>query len=138
MYKKHSQQITKCPICTSPEVIKKGIRKTKLGSRQLYYCKNCKKGFADSKLQHKTYGPKVIVGAISYYNLGSTLEEAAKLTNKRFKVKISKSSVSQCLKEFKSICTYYKFREKVSKDYGKEIIVSKNFKISNGFCLQTR
>jgi len=116
-----------CPKCESKSVIKKGKRKTRLGSRQLYYCKDCKKGFSDSKLIHKTYGPKVIVSALSYYNLGNTLEESAKLTNKRFKVKISKSSVSQWLKEFKSICTYYKLRKKMLDDYGKEIIASKTF-----------
>ncbi|MBM3702450.1 MAG: IS1 family transposase [Actinobacteria bacterium] len=119
--------MTKCTRCKNTEIIKKGKRKTKLGSRQLYYCKSCRKGFADSKLQYKTYGPKVIVSALIYYNLGSTLEESAKLTNKRFKVKISKSSVSQWLKEFSSICTYCKLREKVSKNYGKKILVSKTF-----------
>ena len=127
MYKRYPQKITKCPSCRSPDIIKKGKRKTKLGSRQLYYCKKCEKGFADSKLQYKTYGPKVIVSALSYYNLGSTLEESAKLTNKRFKVKISKSSVSQWLKEFSDICTYHKLRKKVLKTYDKEILVSKTF-----------
>ncbi|MCL6087531.1 MAG: hypothetical protein M1475_03895 [Actinobacteria bacterium] len=117
----------KCPNCRSFEIIKKGKRKTKLGFRQLYYCKNCRKGFAESKLLYKTYGPKVVVNAINYYNLGNTLEESAKLTNKRFKVKISKSSVSQWLKEFKSICTYYKFRKKIIKGVNREILFSKTF-----------
>lgn len=121
----------KCPKCENKTIIKKGKRKTKFGSRQLYYCKGCKSGFSDSRLQYKTYGPKVIVSALSYYNLGSTLEESARLTNKRFKVKISKSSVSQWLKEFKSVCTYNKLRKNVSKSYGREILVSKNF-IHNG------
>lgn len=103
----------KCPKCKSQEITKKGKRKTKFGFRQLYLCKKCRKIFVDSKLLHKTYGPKVIVNAITYYNLGNTLEESAKLTNKRFKVKISKSSVSQWLKEYKDICTYHKFREKI-------------------------
>ncbi|PIZ57486.1 hypothetical protein COY23_01320, partial [bacterium (Candidatus Torokbacteria) CG_4_10_14_0_2_um_filter_35_8] len=118
----------KCLNCGSSDIIKKGKRKTKFGFRQFYYCKNCKKGFIDSKLLHKTYGPKVIVSAVSYYNLGNTLERSAKLTNRRFKVKISKSSVSQWLKEFRDICTYYKARPRVLKNYGKEILVSKTFK----------
>ena len=91
----------KCPKCKSPEIIKKGKRKTRFGFRQLFLCKKCKKIFVDSKLLYKTYGPKIIVNAINYYNLGNTLEESAKLTNKKFKVKISKSSVSQWLKEFR-------------------------------------
>ena len=77
----------KCPNCGSSNIIKKGRRKTKLGFRQFFYCKDCGKGFVDSKLLHKTYGPKVIVSAVSCYNLGNTLEESAKLTNRRFKVK---------------------------------------------------
>lgn len=118
----------KCPNCRSSNTIKKGKRKTKFGFRQFFYCKDCGKGFVDSKLLHKTYGPKVINSAIAYYNLSNTLEESAKLTNRRFKVKISKSSVSQWLKELKNICTYYKIRPEVLKNYGKDILVSKTFK----------
>jgi transposase-like protein len=117
----------KCPNCKSPSIIRKGRRKTKFAFRQLYHCKECRREFADSKLLHKTYGPKVISSAISYYNLGNTLEESAKLTNRRFKVKVSKSSVSQWLKEFRDICTYHKLRTDVIKNYQKEILVSKTF-----------
>lgn len=118
----------KCQNCGGPNIIKKGKRKTKFGSRQFYYCQDCEKGFIDSKLPHKTYGPKVIVSAVSCYNLGDTLEASAKLTNSRFKVKVSKSSVSQWLKEQKNICTYYKIRSTISKKYGKNILVSKTFR----------
>jgi len=118
----------RCSYCKGLNIIKKGKRKTKFGFRQFYYCKDCEKGFISSKLPHKTYGPKVITNAISYYNIGNTLEESAKLTNRRFKVKISKSSVSQWLKELKNICTYYKIRPEALKNYGKDILVSKTFK----------
>ena len=118
----------KCSNCGRLNIIKKGKRKTKFGFRQFFYCKDCEKGFVGSKLLYKTYGPKVITSAISYYNLGNTLEESAKLTNRRFKVKVSKSSVSQWLKEFKSICTYCKIRPTALKNYGKEILISKTFK----------
>ncbi len=118
----------KCPNCGGLNTIKKGRRKTKFGFRQFYFCKDCEKGFIGSKLPHKTYGPKVIISAVTCYNLGNTLEESAKLTNRRFKVKISKSSVSQWLKELKNICTYYKIRPEIVKNYRKEILVSKTFK----------
>lgn len=117
----------RCPNCGSVNIIRKGRRKTKFGYRQLYYCRDCRKGFGDSKLLYKTYGPKVISSAITYYNLGNTLEESAKLTNRRFKVKISKSSVSQWLREFRNICTYHQLRPAVVKNYNEEILVSKTF-----------
>jgi transposase-like protein len=118
----------KCLNCGGLDVIKKGRRKTKFGFRQFYYCKDCEKGFVGSKLPHKTYGPKVIASAINCYNLGNTLETSAKITNRKYKVKVSKSSVSQWLKELKSICTYNKIRPEIAKNYGKEILVSKTFK----------
>ncbi len=118
----------RCPNCGNQNVVKKGRRKTKFGFRQFYYCKDCEKGFVGSKLPHKTYGPKIIISAVSYYNLGNTLETSAKLTNRRFKVKVSKSSVSQWLKELKYICTYNKIRPEVAKNYDQAILISKTFK----------
>jgi len=117
----------RCPYCRSANIIRKGRRQTKLGFRKLFYCRDCRKGFSDSRLLHKTYGPKVISSAITYYNLGDTLEESVKHTNKKFKVKVSKSSVSQWLKEFKNICTYHKIRPEAIKSYQKMILVSKTF-----------
>lgn len=117
----------RCPVCNKKNFIKKGKVKTKFGARQSYCCKDCSKRFAKRHLSYKTYGPKVITNALSYYNLGYTLEESARLVNKRFKLRICKSSVHQWLKEFKDICTYYKVRPKALKNYRKEILVSKTF-----------
>jgi len=117
----------KCPNCKSPRIIRKGRRKVRFGFRQLYHCKDCRREFADSRLLYKTYGPKVISSAISCYNLGNTLEESARLTNRRYKVKVSKSSASQWLKEFGGICTYRKLRTGVVRDYQKDILVNKTF-----------
>jgi len=110
----------KCPKCKSPRIIRKGRRKTRFGFRQLFYCRDCRREFTDSKLLYKTYGPKVISSAICHYNLGNTLEESVKLTNKRYKVKLSTSSVSHWLAEFGDICTYGKLRPAVVKGYQKE------------------
>ncbi len=116
-----------CPKCGKGNVIKKGRRKTKFGFRQFYYCKDCESGFTDSKLPNKTYGPGVIVNAINFYNLGNTLEESAKHINRRFKVKVSKSSVHSWLNEFMDICTYHIIRDEVLTTYSKDVLVSKTY-----------
>ena len=121
----------RCLNCKSLNIVKKGKRKTKFGYRQLYYCKDCRLRFADSKLSHKSYGPKVITGAISFYNLGHSLEEAARLINKRYKVKVGKSSVDRWIKENKRVCTFHKLRARVVKDCGQNIIYSKTFEHKN-------
>lgn len=117
----------RCPGCYGNNIIKKGQVKTKLDTKQIYLCKECGKRFHDRKMPNKTYGPRIIINAISCYNLGYTLDESSKLINRRFKVKVSKSSVHEWIREFKSICTYHKIRGNVLKDYGTEILVSKNF-----------
>ena len=117
----------RCAFCKSKNVVRKGKQKTKFEYVQLFYCKDCGRKFTGRKLKNKTYGPKIILNAISYYNLGNTLQESAKLVNRRFKVRVSKSSVHTRIKEFKNICTYHKIRDKILKEYGKDIIVSKDF-----------
>ncbi len=107
----------KCRVCGEGKVIRKGKRRTKYGCRQLYYCKACGKGFVDCRMRNKTYGPNVIANAISYYNLGNSLEQSAKLVNKRFKVITAKTSVHRWIEEFRSICTYSKLRNRVLMDY---------------------
>jgi transposase-like protein len=75
-----------CPQCNGKNIIRYG----RYGDRQVYYCKDCKKKFIEKGLKNKD--PKVIINAITYYNLGNTLEESAKLVNRRFKVKTSNCS----------------------------------------------
>jgi len=74
----------KCPHCNGKNVIKKGKRKTKLGLAQVYYCKTCRTRFVRRRMKGKTYTAKVVIAAISYYNLGYTLEEASRLVNRRY------------------------------------------------------
>ena len=105
-----------CPKCKKKEIIRYGRKKGK----QLYFCKDCKKKFVVNRLKNKTYSPKIVINAISYYNLGYTLDETVKLINRRFKVKISIGSVHYWIKEFKNICSYWKFRPYVIKKYNKE------------------
>lgn len=113
-----------CPFCNNKSAIRFGRYKWK----QLYYCRDCRKKFMDVGLKDKSYKPAVITNAITYYNLGNTLEESTKLVNKRFKVKASKSIVHSWVKEFSDICLYQKIRPAVVKNFREEIIFSHNFR----------
>ena len=81
-------------------------------------------------MKSKIYNPKVITSAITYYNLGNTLKQTANLVNRRFKVKVSKSSVYSWVKEFSGICTYGKLRPRVIKKYKNKIIYAFSFQHS--------
>ncbi len=90
-----------CPKCGGNNVILKGKEETKFGFVQLFYCKDCKRKFAERGMNNKTYLPGVILNSINYYNLGNTLKDSSKLVNKKFNVKVSKSSIHLWLNEFK-------------------------------------
>lgn len=119
--------VPECKYCKSKNIIRKGTVTTKFGKKQVYLCRNCGKKFVESKLAYKTYSPAVIIDTISNYNLGNTFEKTVRLTNKRYKVVTTKSSVHRWLNEFKDICTYSRIRESVIEKYGKDIIVNKAF-----------
>lgn len=117
----------KCPHCSDGNIVKYGHS----NSKQIFYCKNCRKRFTNKALKNKTYNSKVITCSITWYNLGNTLEQSAKYVNRRFKVKVSKSSVHNWIKEFSDICSYDKLRSQVIKKYtNKNIIFSFSFKHS--------
>jgi transposase-like protein len=124
---KVSRKDIECPHCNGKNIIKYG----QTSRVQAYYCKDCRKKFTEKGLKNKMYTPQVITNAITYYNLGNTLEESAKIVNKRFKVKVSKSTVHSWIKEFSDICSYSKQRSQVIKRYtGDNIIHAFSFQHS--------
>lgn len=116
-----------CKFCKSKNVVKRGIQQTKSGCEQLFYCKDCGRKFSLRGMRNKVYGPKIITCAISAYNLGNSLEEAAKCANRRFKAGVTKSSVHRWIEEFRDICTYHKLRQSIVDNMVENPVVSKSF-----------
>jgi len=123
--------ILSCPACSSSYVIKKGKRKTKQGTEQRYLCKTCHKTFVHRGFKNKTYPAEVILEAVNLYHRGYTLKETKNTINKKFKSHTTQSSVQRWIQEYKDLCTYHTLRIIQMKQYGKDIIVSKDF-IYNG------
>ena len=118
-----------CPICRSKNLIKKGKRKTKYQLKQVYFCEKCKKRFVKKRLEYKTYPPEVVINAISYYNLGYTLEETSSLVNRRFKIKTTISSIQRWLAEFSDLCSFSKIRNAIFPVFKKgEVVFTNCFK----------
>jgi len=126
MKKNSSIRVVRCPDCNGKNIVRYGW----YGSEQIFYCNNCRRKFKNRGLKNKTYSPMVITSNITCYNLGNTLEESAKSVNKRFKIKVSKSSVHSWVKEFSDICTYWKLRPEVVKKYKDKIVHAFSFQHS--------
>ena len=117
----------RCPNCKSLNIIKRGRREIKFGSKQLYQCKDCRLRFSDGRMVSKTYSAKVIIKAISCYNLGHSLESAARAVNRRFRKEVSRSSVRNWINETLAVCTYGKLRGKIDKDYKRDLLAGRTF-----------
>jgi len=118
------QKIT-CPICNSNNIIKKGVRKNKHKTIQRYQCKQCSKIFTVQDIKHKTYPLKIILKAISNYNLGHTLEKTSEIVNKRYKLQITSPTILTWLNQYKTICTFAKLRKQSIKNYSPKSIINK-------------
>ena len=112
-----------CPSCASKNIIKKGLRKNKLQILQRYFCKSCNKIFTDKKIANKTYPAKIILNAVSYYNLGSTQLEVSKLLSQRYKLKVPQRTISEWVNEHKNICTFARIRKQAINLYKPEDII---------------
>ncbi len=115
----------KCSKCGSSNAVKRGFAKNKLQSFQKYQCKDCKSIFTVQQAKGKTYPLRVIISAISTYNLGYSLEKTREIINKKYSLGISVRTINSWINEYKSICTYSKLRKQAVKLYSPKTIINK-------------
>lgn len=130
---KETQRGTKafavCPYCNSNSTVKRGRRKRKFRIIQQYQCKSCKKFFLpktqSSSQANKTYPIDIILKAVSTYNLGHTLKQTTEKINNKHQIKISISTLSSWLNEYRQICTFNRLRQQAVQLHNpREIIFS--------------
>ena len=103
----------KCPDCrTEKAVIKNGLRSTKKGKIQRYYCKDCKISFSDSRAPKTEYPENVILYTLQQYNKGYPVNEAKKLTGKRYQYSPPRSTVYTWIDRYRDLLTFLKLRKK--------------------------
>ncbi len=104
-----------CAYCGSQNTKRIGKRKNKQQILQRCKCASCGKTFTHTPIKNKTYPVKIILSAISYYNLGHTQKEVSILLAKKHKIKPPQKTISNWLNEYKSICTFTNLRNKAIK-----------------------
>lgn len=108
-----------CPYCGGRNLTRRGIRKKKLEIVQLWRCAACKRVFtpAPAALRNKTYPLRMILSALTDYNLGFTLEETAARLKKKAHRTVSPSTIASWLDEYKHHCSYRRLRAAGNKRY---------------------
>ncbi len=90
-----------CINCGSSDIVKRGIRKNKLGIKQRYLCKNCNSSFIEpdgfEKMRHDK---KDIVRAIHMHNDGMSLYKTQYHLWQHDGIKVTRKTISDWTKKF--------------------------------------
>jgi transposase-like protein len=107
-----SKQPEACPHCGSHNVTRRGTRRKKLEIMQLWRCASCKRVFTPgpAALHNKTYPLRMIIAALSDYNLGYSLAETAARLKKKTNRRVSPSTITAWLHEYRQQSSYHRLR----------------------------
>ena len=107
-----AKQPVACPYCGSHSLTRRGTRKKKLEIVQLWRCSSCKRVFTPgpTPLRNRTYPLRMILSALTDYDLGFTLEQTAARLKKKTNRNVSPSTIAAWLQEYKRHCSYRRLR----------------------------
>lgn len=102
----------RCPHCGSAHITRKGTRREKIEIIQLWRCASCKRVFtpAPEALRNKTFPLRIVLDAITLYNLGYSLTDTAEKMQSRHGYRVGRSTIAACLAEHHSLTTYARLR----------------------------
>lgn len=101
-----------CPYCSFKDFVKRGTRRKKLETVQLYICRNpeCGRTFTAQFVKGKQYPLNIVIEGLNYYNLGFGLEETCRLLKKKFGAGPEAATLSEWIKEYSELCRYARLR----------------------------
>jgi transposase-like protein len=107
----------KCPHCnTKGHVIRSGLRRNKRKINQRFQCKKCNRIFSNEPLANTSYSIPIILRAITYFNLGHTLQQTQKTMQRNYKTKIPISTLNTWLKRYCKEFSFIKLRRRFTLD----------------------
>jgi transposase-like protein len=107
-----SKQPESCTYCGGRNLTRRGTRTKKLEIVQLWRCTACKRTFTPgpAALRNKTYPLRMILSAITDYDLGYTLEETAARLKKKTNRGVSPSTITTWLEQYHQHWSYRRLR----------------------------
>jgi hypothetical protein len=103
----------RCPNCGGTKLVRKGLRRKKYETVQRWQCASCGRGFtpAPPELRAKTYPLRVILDAVSLYNLGYTLSEASAKLKTKSGYRVPPSTLAAWIAEHRELTIFARLRE---------------------------
>lgn len=104
------QQAPVCPKCQSKYTVKKGKRRNRLRTLQIFQCAECQHKFTGSVGKNKTYPLETILDVISTFNLGHALTETQTILRRRGRLDIPERTISSWVAAYRDLTTYSRLR----------------------------
>ena len=114
-----------CPYCKSKDTVKRGLRKKKYETAQLFLCNSCKKVFTGQLVKGKQFPLRLILEGLCLYNMGHTLEKTCQLLKEQFGMDVKPQTLSDWVKEFAELCSYDRMRPYGLKLYTPHQVIQK-------------
>lgn len=113
-----------CPKCGCKRTVKKGKRRNRMQTLQIYECSECLHHFtAGAAGKNKSYPLKTILDAVSTFNLGHSLTETQQTIRRRFHLDIPERTISSWLAEHRPLTTYARLRKSCRQLFSPEAII---------------
>src|SRR5229473_1452526 len=99
-----------CPQCQSKNTARKGKRRNRLRTLQIFQCGECLVRFTAEAGKSKTYPLKAILDAVSTFNLGHALTDVQRILRQRTHLQMPERTTRRWLKEYKPLTSYVRLR----------------------------
>jgi len=96
-----------CPHCNSQNLIKKGIRKTKLKKVQRYGCNDCKKRFTLEPIKHIKVNHKFVTLAMDCYYKGLSYRDISDQFKQFYNVSLHHETIRRWVLRFSKVLNEY-------------------------------
>ncbi len=112
-----------CPVCACKLTVKKGMRRNRLQTLQVFRCTECLRRFTGAAGKNKTYPLRLILETVSTFNLGYSLTETQRFMRRRYHREIPERTISSWLNEYRPLSTYSRLRLAGRKLFRPDILI---------------
>ena len=101
------ENLSQCIHCGSSNIIKKGIRKNKVGNLQKFYCQDCHKFFTfNIRFERMKHNPQAITSAMQLYFSGESLRNTME-SLKLLGVEVSYRTILNWIRKYVNLMKNY-------------------------------
>ena len=109
--------VISCPYCSGTDLVKKGKRKKKYETVQLYFCRRCQRKFTPLINKRRKFPLKVIIDSITLYNRFNSMEKAAQIASGTYGIPVKSQNIANWLRDFKEHFPIVRLRSKIQNEY---------------------